>query len=97
MMEFKPCPFCGSENTALEVEFANFESVMLHRVKCRDCGASSDWFTRDINATNAWNSRTPAKNCKCSEIEDEVLAKYRELCDHVKSTLDAIKDKCAND
>lgn len=58
MSELKPCPFCGSSNTALDYYEISCPQELGTIVVCNDCGASAtsivDWNTRPIeDALNA--------------------------------------------
>lgn len=63
--ELKPCPFCGSQETSIEVEIA--ELGRIARVQCEICGATQsgigvmvgpdDDVTLAESAIAAWNRR----------------------------------------
>lgn len=70
-MEFKRCPFCGSEQVGLYRSFNNKSRLLFVYVKCELCGGQAKtyvnrrqaddetfWDDESCNkATNAWNMR----------------------------------------
>lgn len=54
MTELKPCPFCGGE---ARLWHPKEYDITLGSVKCNSCGASTESFTDDDSAIEAWNKR----------------------------------------
>lgn len=66
MTELRPCPFCGGE---ARLWHPKEYGITLGSVKCNSCGASTESFTDDDSAIEAWNKRpnpwhtgTPTEN-----------------------------------
>ena len=54
--ELRPCPFCGSKNVAV------LDSpIIKYRAGSRDCAALGAWKKTDVDAIDAWNTRTADK------------------------------------
>lgn len=54
MTELKPCPFCGGEARLCHPKGYG---ITLGSVKCNSCGGSTESFTDDDSAIEAWNTR----------------------------------------
>lgn len=62
MIEWKPCPFCGSDDLVMSgrevYAFMTGKRLEFYRVKCDTCGAMVDNdFKRPEDAIKAWNRR----------------------------------------
>ena len=55
MDKLKPCPFCGGE---ARLWHPKEYGITLGSVKCNSCGASTESFTDDDSAIEAWNTRS---------------------------------------
>jgi len=55
MTELKRCPFCGGE---ARLWHPKEYGITLGSVKCNSCGASTESFTDDDSAIEAWNKRS---------------------------------------
>ena len=54
MTELKPCPFCGGEAYKLKV---NDHGFVFFSVVCHECHASTNRFTTEALAVEAWDRR----------------------------------------
>lgn len=54
--EFRPCPFCESSRPFRETH-GDIPGVIMHRIRCLDCGASTRWYDSASRAILAWNRR----------------------------------------
>jgi len=55
--KFKPCPFCGSEDVAIETK-STVSGAILYTVRCQDCYAETGRAKDRINAVLKWEQRT---------------------------------------
>lgn len=55
MDELKPCPFCGMKNTLAKVHLASARLPWWWRIKCWNCGLSSETTLFLRRAIKAWN------------------------------------------
>ena len=58
-IELKPCPFCGSSNVTLEVEYGSDCGYGFggHTVICNNCGVQTIYYETKEEAIEAWNKR----------------------------------------
>ena len=66
MSEWKPCPFCGSDDLVMSgrevYAFMTGKRLEFYRVKCDTCGAMVDNDFKDAEeAIEAWNKRADEK------------------------------------
>lgn len=58
MTELKPCPFCGSKNTACSFYTTHTEGMEDHYyIGCKNCGANGSRGKSEEEAIEAWNRR----------------------------------------
>ena len=58
--DLKPCPFCGSEDSAMfsqDVDPYNVYTDLRYFVKCKCCGCRSKKCRTEEKATAKWNRR----------------------------------------
>ena len=53
-----PCPFCGGKEISMIDRIDVFNGVhTIYRAKCKKCGASTEEYKTQFDATLAWNTR----------------------------------------
>lgn len=59
MTDLKPCPFCGSENTAMFYQNENpyGDTDIRYFVKCKKCKCRSKKCKSEEMASHRWNRR----------------------------------------
>jgi Lar family restriction alleviation protein len=55
--KLKPCPFCGSDDVELDLDYR-------WRIVCRDCDSKGSGYEENKKAVAAWNRRAPARKGK---------------------------------
>ena len=55
-IQYKPCPFCGSENIGYMCQPA-WEFTFAYITCCGDCGARTGYHEKPRDAIDAWNMR----------------------------------------
>jgi Lar family restriction alleviation protein len=70
MPDLKLCPFCGHNDTEIElmVEEGN---IKTKAVRCKYCGATGEQCTKDKDAIDSWNTR--AKTELELKYKDQVI------------------------
>lgn len=69
--ELKPCPFCGSDHSFLEViECGTRGTPEVYAVMCCNCGARSGRCGTQKEAMEAWQTRENDENPP-GEVNDE--------------------------
>jgi Lar family restriction alleviation protein len=64
----KECPFCGSENTAIDMFNGISGRPIWYRVQCQLCKSSTKWLEKREQAWAAWNARSPKPEPDPGEI-----------------------------
>ena len=68
--KFKSCPFCGSHNIQVvkrphsSDDKPEDKNIGKYYCECKDCGACSDFYLRELSAITAWNTRAYEQEVK---------------------------------
>lgn len=74
--KLKPCPFCGGEAELVNIDAAGVQGIPDPvTVCCKECKCSTNWFSKEWEAIDAWNSRASDGTIDIAMLETK-LRKY---------------------
>lgn len=78
MTKLKPCPFCGGEATIMPRYRDEETGELKQDVCCRGCDCSTDVYSVEKQAIQAWNNRQPLQDV-LEQLEKEKRIVDRQL------------------